>query len=45
MPTINQLIRKGRERQVKKSMTPIMGQCPQNTRHLPLGDDDFSQEA
>mgnify|MGYP002667237543 CR=1 FL=1 len=29
MPTINQLIRKGRERQVKKSMTPIMGQCPQ----------------
>ena len=29
MPTINQLIRKGRERQVKKSMTPIMEQCPQ----------------
>lgn len=29
MPTINQLIRKGRERQVKKSQTPIMEQCPQ----------------
>ena len=29
MPTINQLVRKGRERQTKKSMTPIMGQCPQ----------------
>ena len=29
MPTFNQLVRKGRERQTKKSMTPIMGQCPQ----------------
>ncbi len=29
MPTINQLIRKGRERQVQKSQTPIMEQCPQ----------------
>ena len=29
MPTINQLIRNGRERQVKKSQTPIMEQCPQ----------------
>lgn len=29
MPTINQLIRKGREKQVKKSLTPIMDQCPQ----------------
>ena len=29
MPTINQLIRKGREKQVKKSLTPIMEQCPQ----------------
>lgn len=29
MPTINQLIRKGREKQVKKSQTPIMEQCPQ----------------
>ena len=29
MPTINQLVRKVRERQTKKSMTPIMGQCPQ----------------
>ena len=29
MPTINQLIRNGRERQVKKSQTPIMDQCPQ----------------
>ena len=29
MPTINQLIRNGRERQLKKSQTPIMEQCPQ----------------
>lgn len=29
MPTINQLIRKGREKQTKKSQTPIMNQCPQ----------------
>ena len=28
MPTINQLIRNGRERQVKKSQTPIMEKCP-----------------
>ncbi len=29
MPTINQLIRKGREKQTKKSQAPILGQCPQ----------------
>ncbi len=29
MPTINQLIRQGREKQVKKSVVPIMQQCPQ----------------
>ena len=29
MPTINQLIRQGRERQVKKSQTPMMERCPQ----------------
>ena len=29
MPTINQLIRHGRERQTKKITTPIMGACPQ----------------
>lgn len=29
MPTINQLIRQGRERQVKKSQTPLMEKCPQ----------------
>ena len=29
MPTINQLIRQGRERRVKKSKTPIMDQNPQ----------------
>ena len=29
MPTINQLIRHGRERQTKKTTTPIMGACPQ----------------
>ena len=28
MPTINQLVRKGRERQLKRSMTPIMDGCP-----------------
>ena len=29
MPTINQLIRQGRERQVKKSQAPMMEKCPQ----------------
>ncbi len=29
MPTINQLIRQGRERQVKKSQSPMMESCPQ----------------
>ncbi len=29
MPTINQLISKGREKHVYKSLTPIMEQCPQ----------------
>ena len=29
MPTINQLIRNGRERQVKKSLTPALEQSPQ----------------
>ena len=29
MPTINQLIKHGRERRPEKSKTPIMGQCPQ----------------
>ena len=29
MPTTNQLIRQGRTRQAKKSLTPIMDGCPQ----------------
>jgi len=29
MPTINQLIRQGRERKVEKSLTPLMTGCPQ----------------
>ncbi len=29
MPTINQLIRHGREKQVKKSQAPMMEKCPQ----------------
>ena len=29
MPTINQLIRQGREKQVKKSQAPLMQKCPQ----------------
>ena len=29
MPTINQLIRKGRKRIVEKTKTPAMGSCPQ----------------
>ena len=29
MPTINQLIKHGRERRTEKSKTPIMAQCPQ----------------
>ncbi|MBU0520535.1 30S ribosomal protein S12 [bacterium] len=29
MPTVNQLIRKGRKRQAKKSNTPALMRCPQ----------------
>ncbi len=29
MPTINQLVRKGREKQVSKSKSPAMAKCPQ----------------
>ncbi len=29
MPTINQLIRQGREKQVKKTQAPLMQKCPQ----------------
>jgi len=29
MPTINQLIRQGRERQVEKSQAPLLENCPQ----------------
>ncbi|MBR7159885.1 MAG: 30S ribosomal protein S12 [Clostridia bacterium] len=29
MPTINQLIKQGRERQIKKSTSPILEKCPQ----------------
>ena len=29
MPTINQLIRQGRERKVEKSLVPLMTSCPQ----------------
>jgi small subunit ribosomal protein S12 len=29
VPTINQLIRKGRKRIIEKTKTPAMGQCPQ----------------
>jgi small subunit ribosomal protein S12 len=29
MPTINQLIRQGRVKQVKKTASPIMDSCPQ----------------
>jgi len=29
MPTVNQLIRKGRKRQTKKSNTPALMRCPQ----------------
>lgn len=29
MPTINQLIRQGRQRQFKKSMAPMLEECPQ----------------
>lgn len=29
MPTINQLIRQGRKKLTKKSLTPIMDSCPQ----------------
>jgi small subunit ribosomal protein S12 len=29
MPTINQLIRQGRQRQTRKSQTPMLEECPQ----------------
>ncbi len=29
MPTINQLVRKGRRSQKKKSKSPVLGKCPQ----------------
>ena len=29
MPTINQLVKKGRKKQGTKSKTPVLGQCPQ----------------
>jgi ribosomal protein S12, bacterial/organelle len=29
MPTINQLVRQGREKIVKKTTTPLLGGCPQ----------------
>ena len=29
MPTINQLVRKGRKKRVRKSKAPVLGQCPQ----------------
>ena len=29
MPTINQLVRKGRKRTRRKSKSPVLGQCPQ----------------
>ncbi|MDF1664440.1 MAG: 30S ribosomal protein S12 [Planctomycetota bacterium] len=29
MPTINQLIRKGRKKQIKKSKSPVLESCPQ----------------
>lgn len=29
MPTVNQLIRKGRKRLTKKSNTPVLARCPQ----------------
>jgi small subunit ribosomal protein S12 len=29
MPTINQLIRKGRKKPVHKSKSPVLGRCPQ----------------
>ncbi len=29
MPTINQIVRKGRKRVLKKKKTPVLGECPQ----------------
>ena len=39
MPTINQLIRHGREKQVKKSKAPL--QKPSKEGRLSVGDHDF----
>ena len=44
MPTINQLVRKGREKAINKSTAPILQSCPQK-RGVCLSEDHDAQEA
>jgi hypothetical protein len=40
MPTINQLVRKGRERATKKPTAPILQGCPHEARCVPERQND-----
>ena len=42
MPTINQLVRKGRQKVEYKSMSPILDNNPQKTRRVPFGYNDHA---
>ncbi len=44
MPTINQLVRKGREKTTNKSTAPILQGLPSEARRLPERQDDDAQE-
>ena len=39
MPTINQLIRKGREKRTSKSNSPDSAEVPAEARRVPVGQD------
>ena len=45
MPTLNQLVRKPRERQVKKSTVPALGESPQKRGGVYACVYDHSEEA
>ena len=45
MPTINQLIRKGRRKVAVKSKSPALTNCPQRRGVLCAGDDTHTEEA
>ena len=45
MPTINQLVRKGRKRPVEKSKSPVLEKCPFKRGGLRPGQDHDAEEA